>query len=216
MKTQFPKLLLLIGGLSMLGCWSDAPKEKPEEPEEPKEDVISEEVKQIRALWKRYEDFFKEKLPEQFETLNPGASEEELARLDTIKVELPDYVLEFFRIHNGHSFVVEDFGEINDIDLVLSNYKVWNELLDDGTFEDSETEPDPGVKPGWYNSAWVPITDSGAGDNLVLDFDPAEGGTKGQVVTMWHDWEKREIVAPSLMAWFEAYLDKLERGEVDF
>ncbi|MBO7776747.1 SMI1/KNR4 family protein [Burkholderia pseudomallei] len=57
------------------------------------------------------------------------------------------------------------------------------------------------MKDDWYNLKWIPFTHDGSGIRLCLDLDPAEGGTLGQVVRIWHDDEARELVAGSFSEW---------------
>ncbi|MHC8969851.1 SMI1/KNR4 family protein [Priestia aryabhattai] len=39
------------------------------------------------------------------------------------------------------------------------------------------------------------------GDDICIDLDPAEGGKNGQIITFWHDWAQREVIADSLEEW---------------
>ncbi|CAI8774360.1 hypothetical protein EMIT0210MI2_11355 [Priestia megaterium] len=34
--------------------------------------------------------------------------------------------------------------------------------------------------------------------------DPDEGGKVGQIITFWHDWEQREVIADSIEEWVTA------------
>ncbi|WP_156441033.1 SMI1/KNR4 family protein [Burkholderia sp. ABCPW 14] len=49
------------------------------------------------------------------------------------------------------------------------------------------SETDQVIKDDWYNLKWIPFTHDGSGIRLCLNLDPAEGGTLGQVVRIWHD-----------------------------
>ena len=53
---------------------------------------------------------------------------------------------------------------------------------------------------------------NGGTSMLHLDFDPAPGGTVGQVVRYLHDPDSYAVIAPS----FDAYLEQLIDGDYAF
>jgi len=53
---------------------------------------------------------------------------------------------------------------------------------------------------------------NGGTSMLYLDFDPAPGGTVGQVVRYLHDPDSYAVIAPS----FDAYLQQLIDGDYAF
>ena len=54
--------------------------------------------------------------------------------------------------------------------------------------------------------------ENGSGDFLVVDLDPARGGTRGQIVAAWHDMAERVVVAESWADWLHQFADALEAG----
>lgn len=53
----------------------------------------------------------------------------------------------------------------------------------------------------WWRRGWVPFLSNGAGDHLCLDVDAEGGGSPGQLVAFWHDWERRSIEHSSIESW---------------
>jgi cell wall assembly regulator SMI1 len=65
-----------------------------------------------------------------------------------------------------------------------------------------------GINPNLPLSNWLCFSDcmnNGGTSSLFLDFDPAPGGTSGQVVRYLHDPDSFKVIASS----FESYLQKL-------
>ena len=86
---------------------------------------------------------------------------------------------------------------ISTIKETISTWKEWQELNEDGDFNDLEASPDNGVRECWWHSGWLPMASNGLGDLLCFDFSPAKGGNRGQVITVWHERSDRVIAFPS-------------------
>jgi cell wall assembly regulator SMI1 len=95
----------------------------------------------------------------------------------------------------------------------MDEWRVWKELLDGGDFDDSSSKPDGPIQTDWWNPKWIPLSYNGSGDHHCLDLDPAPGGQVGQIITVWHDWEHREVIASNFQAWLEQFADDLESGK---
>lgn len=165
------------------------------------------------------------RLKEQYQSdidlsLNDGASDEDFAELETVLgFALPDEFKEIYRIHNGskneNAFVD---GEWLSIQQISTDYTMWKELYDAGDFE--EDGEDMGCEPThsaiksdfWFNPKWIPLTSNGA-DGKMIDLDPTPDGKIGQIIHMIHDAYARELIAPSLKAFFEQFANDLENDE---
>lgn len=91
---------------------------------------------------------------------------------------------------------------------------MWKELLDGGDFAGINSDGDGDkVRDDWWNPAWIPLTNSGAGDHHCLDLAPGPEGTPGQIIEMWHDLGDRTLVADSFRAWLTEFVDDLEARE---
>ena len=81
------------------------------------------------------------------------------------------------------------------------------ELLDDLIGSDFED-------PRWWRRSWVPFLENGAGDHLCVDLAAEDGGTPGQVLMCYHDWERRPVRSPSLEAWLADLVASMESGSL--
>lgn len=162
------------------------------------------------SSWNLFTRWLGTEWPEGLRLLNPPASEDDIGWLEAlIGYPLPRDLADCLRIHDGQRpnlGVLFDGCEFLSTRRIADEWSVWKKLLDDGHFEGQRSEPEDGIRPSWWNAAWIPFTYDGAGNHLCLDLDPAEGGRSGQVITMSHDDPTRERVAASLGEWFEAYV----------
>lgn len=174
----------------------------------------------MKEVWNRIESWLKANAENVLDSLQPGATEEEIAETEKyLGVQLPEEIKESYRIHNGQyenkliGFIEgRDFLSLNRI---KSEWNVWKELVDGGDFEGNQGEPSGPVKPDWYNIKWIPITYNGSGDHHCIDLDPAEGGNTGQIIEMWHDEATRTVVSKSFKDWLEQFANALEEGEYE-
>lgn len=175
----------------------------------------------MRDIWDRLEKWLDANAPQVAETLQPGATEEQLGELETLLgTVLPSDLRESLLIHNGQ-IDDSDVGFMNgqeflSVDRIRSEWSVWKELLDNGEFSDSESDPGKGIRSDWWNQFWVPLTYDGAGNHYCIDLAPGPGGKVGQMITMWHDDAERSLLAPSYRLWLESYASALEQGRVVF
>ena len=102
---------------------------------------------------------------------------------------------------------------------IIEEYGVWKTLLDDGMFADDDGTPydcepeDAAIKGDlWWNPKWIPLTADGGGNGKMIDMDPTESGTAGQIIQMWHDDAAREKIANSLREFLQNYVQDLEAG----
>lgn len=171
----------------------------------------------MKKRWKRIKTWMRVNAPQLLESLNPGATKADFIALETaVGKKLPAAFKNFYTIHNGQqegSDGLVDTDELLSTVRMLQEWRTWKELIDAGTFNDMTGEPDPGVKPDWYNRYWIPITYDGAGNHYVMDLDPAEGGNVSQIVSVDHEDGRRKLLAPSFKVFIKDYVQKLENGE---
>lgn len=55
-------------------------------------------------------------------------------------------------------------------------------------------------------------TENDGGDHLCIDMIPSQKGNKGQIITFWHDWNKRSIEGSSLTDYLNKYISNIENG----
>lgn len=172
----------------------------------------------MKEIWNRFEQWVELNCPSILETLNDAAAEAEISQVEQkMGVIFPKGFKELLSIHNGQRD--EGIGVIGNyyllsLEEILYTWLTMKELLDNKEFEDfEEVEPvGPVKKEYWWNPQWISIATNGAGDDICIDLDPTEGGTMGQIITFWHDWEERRVVSTSLEDWLIQIIEKLEDG----
>ncbi len=172
----------------------------------------------MQSLWTQFEAWLGTHWPEGLADLNPPATDQQIAELEQVLgVQLPPDYVACLKVHNGQKLDAGglfDAGEFLSTDEVRRQWSIWKELL--GEFVDITSDPAPGVKDDWFNAQWIPFTHDGGGDHLCLDLDPAEGGTRGQIITMWHDEGSRDLLADSFGDWFAGYVGAVCAGKYAF
>ena len=150
--------------------------------------LISRMQTQLDALIERYPQ-----AAEELEInldLNAGTSEADFAELEqTLGYALPAEFKELYRVADGEADIFGVFAgeEWLSIERVIDEYKVWQELYQEGSFQhedgtDFGCQPeDAGIKPDfWWNPKWIPLTADGGGNGKMIDLYPSEQGTAGQ------------------------------------
>jgi cell wall assembly regulator SMI1 len=174
----------------------------------------------VTEIWTKLEEWLRVNAPELRATMQKGASEKQIATLEVyLGVTLPNDYREFLKLCNGQTEEAE-FGFFNGELLSTKGIKfqwgIWKRLLDEGSFDTSKSKPDPGIRNDWWNPRWIPFTHDGGGNHRCLDLQPSDEGTVGQVITMWHDSQERELIFPHFTAWLEHVLEGLESGQIVF
>ena len=156
-------------------------------------------------------------------TLNAGATEADFARLEAVLgYALPEEFKELYRAANGESGTAGVLADEEwlSIERIIEEYGVWKTLLDDGMFADDDGTPydcepeDSAIKGDlWWNPKWIPLTADGGGNGKMIDMDPTEHGTAGQIIQMWHDDAARSKEADSLRGFLTQYAQDLEDGK---
>jgi cell wall assembly regulator SMI1 len=168
----------------------------------------------MRDVWTKIEVWLAANAPEVLHTLQPGASDEEIASTEAfVCVTFPEDVKDSYRTHNGQvpeSERLMGYWELLSLDRIRFEWSCWKELLEDGAFEGRKSAPNGPIADDWWNPKWVPLTWDGCGNNQCLDMAPIQGGNIGQVITMLHDSTARTLVAPSFRIWLSEFANELE------
>jgi cell wall assembly regulator SMI1 len=200
-----------LAGL-LASAWAARPKSAPKpEPKPPRT---------VDEAWDRIEAWLKANAP-KWKPLLRGASDAQVARAEKdLGVKLPADVKASYRRHNGtddHGFFPDHAGDdvswyLLPLSAMVGEAEEWAELLDDGDFDDSKPKAGRGVRREAWNTKWVPFAGNGGGDCWCLDFAPAAGGKRGQVIYVSHEMAPREVLARSFREWLGGFAVALEAG----
>lgn len=177
----------------------------------------------VTEAWEAFDNWLIANWKDGYDSLAPPATDEEIKLLEErLNVTLTDDYKESLKCHNGqndYSGIFEG-NEYLSTEEIYSQWKVWKDLNDDGTFDDNESTPreGTGISTKWYDLGWVPITHDGSGDHYCLDLAPdiSKNGKVGQIITMWHDDSDRELLADSFYLFFCKYVNQVLSGETVF
>ncbi|GME75197.1 unnamed protein product [Ambrosiozyma monospora] len=185
--------------------------------------TTTKQIRTVQESWTILESWLKENWPEASKAINPPISFQDFENLEeTLGYPVPDDLRESLFIHDGIDdfYTIATVGSTNPRTFnghggILHQWKIWDELLKNGLIEEKDdTEYDAGVQPDlWWSRKWIPITHDGSNDHHCLDLTPGEGGTEGQVISVWHDKDQRSLVSPGgFREFFSDYVQGLIDG----
>ncbi|MFO0799600.1 MAG: SMI1/KNR4 family protein [Gemmataceae bacterium] len=163
----------------------------------------------VETLVVRLDRWLASNRPDYYAHLLPGTTDAQLDAFEArFSLTLPDTFRLLYRWRNGHNQLRSEslvhnlmFSSLEDIDQA-------KELMDGMIGTDFEN-------PRWWRRSWVPFLENGAGDHLCVDLTAEDGGTPGQVLMFYHDWEKRPIRSPSLETWLSELVASMEDGSLE-
>lgn len=139
--------------------------------------------------------------PEVVASLRPPLTVEQIASLeDEYQIVLPDAVKTLYLWHDGQdqtSFTTfANNMTIQPLSKVLRTKAEFDGMIG----YDFELE-------NWWHPAWLPLFHNGGGDYIVVDLVGIHTGKRNQLLTVYHDWEYRPIVAEDLQTFLDAVLE---------
>jgi len=167
----------------------------------------------VAASWRTIERVLWEHAHSVYRALRQPATDAQVARLTRLlPVKLPREFVQSLKTHDGlrDSYLgrnrLFDYHALLPISAIISEYDMMSGLQAECAFAAGQSGGDPGVRnDAHWRSGWVPIMDAD-GDKLVLDLDPAPGGTVGQVFK----WSNTGSAPPRVLAVsFGAWLAEL-------
>jgi cell wall assembly regulator SMI1 len=72
---------------------------------------------------------------------------------------------------------------------IVDEWRIWEELRRDQFVPRGYVCTPEGPIKGdeWWRLGWIPFCGDGGGNHLCVDLDPPLKGSRGQVISMWHD-----------------------------
>jgi cell wall assembly regulator SMI1 len=180
----------------------------------------------IANSWQRIEHHARQNAPTMLAELRGGASTEDLDSLATLGLPLPDDLLDSLRRHDGEAEtswgnLLAGGGRLLSSKAIIEHHGMLAQALagfDDDAGLVDDLEPAVGIGPVralTWSKHWLPIIDMNGDVSWYLDFDPAPGGTVGQVIRVDPESGEWLVCAPSFAAFLADYADALERGEIE-
>ncbi len=174
----------------------------------------------VAEAWTRIESVLAANEADEFVGLSKPAGDVEITQLeDRIGTALPPDFVQSYRIHNGQSddvILVPPLAPLDDgyyllpIEQILEDWETWGELAEAEDLVEKTSAPDEGVRSCWWHRGWISFASNGGGDSLCIDLAPTKTGTVGQVITLWHDQPRRQLVATSFSEWLGDLAEALE------
>jgi cell wall assembly regulator SMI1 len=124
-------------------------------------------------------------------------------------------VRESYLLHDGTSDLL-GFGEVMPLSRVEAMWRMYDQWQRENgyglgpSWEPEEVEGP--IKRVWWSPLRIPLTDIGGGDPVMVDLDPAEGGTRGQVIRFSHEVGPRKVLARNWAEWLRGIADELNAG----
>jgi cell wall assembly regulator SMI1 len=168
----------------------------------------------MKELWDRVIAWYKGNAPPEFFPLaDSGATEDELQFTESILGQrFPSDLRATYSLFNGskdenavyRNYYLMSLTELIDYWKIQCKVKYQNLQAYDVTGP---------IKKVFWNPRWIRFTDSGAGDGLCVDLDPAAGGVVGQIIVFSHEVGPLNVIAPSFRSWLAGYAADLEAGK---
>lgn len=160
----------------------------------------------MKTVITRLDEWLKRNRPDYYVQLLPGASDEEIRRLEQlIGQHLPESFKALYRWRNGQP--TNCFDSFHDNKMLLNlkeiadSWSVLKELLEGGDFEIEN----------WWRAGWLPFLHDGGGNHLCLDLEGTFTGHKGQLLEFWHDDYDRNVLYPDFDSYLETVVGCLEQ-----
>ncbi len=181
----------------------------------------------IERLWARLESWARANAPEILAELNDGASNADIEALESaLGIALPPAFKASLSVHNGEDDgwpcrVFAEHGAYLSTSRIVEEWQARQRHADaiesepgEGALDDVMSVDGP-VQAKLFMPGWVPFLECNGDIFWAMDFNPAAGGTPGQIIEV--DWEacSWSVVADSFTAFLEDYVIDLEQGEYD-
>jgi cell wall assembly regulator SMI1 len=166
----------------------------------------------VRQAWSRIRKWYRKNafdIP-----FGEKATRSEIRALESeIHLALPDDLKESYLLYNGScERGIFPYGyHLLSLTGIMAEWKIWQELVQSGTFNEMSGSPVGPIKSIWWNVKWIPFT-ANSGNHDCVDMDPAESGSVGQVIEFSHEAGPQKVAASSFQQWLIGFATELENG----
>ncbi len=114
----------------------------------------------IEAAWQGIGAWLEQNAPEVAAGLGDGATKEQIAAAERkLGIALPEEVQASYSIHDGQQTdpslggvvggIFVPGGDFLSLARIIDEWTVWKDLLNSGTFDGIQSDPQPGIKSDW-------------------------------------------------------------------
>jgi cell wall assembly regulator SMI1 len=174
--------------------------------------------KHLREVWQRYFNWTYRKHSGTYHK----AKGTTLKRLDALEekmgLRLPDDLRESYKAQDGmpDPAGLPSIGWIMGIGGVETRWDMygdWQGRIGWGLGLDYQPGSIDGpIKPVWWNPLRIPVSTDWAGNGLMIDLDPAWGGTRGQVIHFSHEFGPTWVYAKSWAEFLRRFVADSKAG----
>jgi cell wall assembly regulator SMI1 len=190
----------------------------------------------MKEILQRLEAQLALQFPDILPTLNPPATEEQIAFFESaVSQNLPEDIKTAYRWHNGCRCLSDEIsgpipnedyllilkGRWLSLDEMLTQWHVQNELAEgDDYFFTQEDNPDAWgrqvIRPWcWPRAVWLPLAQQYHDAHTYIDLLPGPKGRLGQLVNQGLDGAQK-LVAASMRDYLRVFTQSLERKELQY
>lgn len=135
--------------------------------------------------------------PGFYEKLQPGLTDQEIKALqEQYDVELPEDVIALYKWKNGQQ------NDCYEAFINNSMFMPLEEVLESSAELSSMIGYDFEIE-NWWHKDWLPLFHNGGGDHTCYDMAGLFTGNAGQLIEFWHADNDRNVIAPSLVVFFD-------------
>jgi cell wall assembly regulator SMI1 len=173
----------------------------------------------VAASWRTIEGVLWENAHSLYRALRKPATDAQIARLaNLVPAKLSRDFVQSLKTHDGlrDSHLGQnrlfDYNALLPVSAIITEYKMLCSLQAECGFPGGQAGGDSGVRnDAHWRPGWVPIMDAD-GDKLVLDLDPAPGGSVGQVFK-WSNTGSSplRVLAQSFGKWLAGLAEALSK-----
>jgi cell wall assembly regulator SMI1 len=173
----------------------------------------------VAASWRTIEGVLWENAHSLYRALRKPATDAQVARLaKLVPAKLPRDFVQSLKTHDGlrDSYLglnrLFDYNALLPVSAIISVYRMLCRHQEQFGGGGGDAGHDPEIRnDARWRPRWVPVMDAD-GDKLVLDLDPASGGTYGQVF----EWSStgstfNRVLAPSFGEWLAGLAEALSK-----
>jgi cell wall assembly regulator SMI1 len=180
-------------------------------------------VPSVVESWDRIHKWLEANAPKILASLNPGASDEEIAAAErSIGDPMPPDWRELYRVHNGlnqtsgygNLFHGLNFFDLERVVREITQDRLQSESLGSDYVPVEVRKADTGIRrDDVFNLRWIALGHDWSRLLIRIDLDPGAGGQMGQVICVDSEFQVAIRLAVSVSRFIHDFAEDLEHGK---